>query len=114
MTHALSFKKRFYPILLVGRKRQTIRRRKGIAPGDEIKLYSGGDEKIAQHITTVVCKDVKPVYIGTYRVYIEDREIAPRERERLATEDGFNSFAEMYDFILHQYGIPFEGEVITW
>ena len=109
-----------------GESRQTIRarRRRPVKVGDALYHYANAR-------TPAMCRlraDQNDVCVETFAVVIRradsycdvflrgsEEPAAPDEVEDLARRDGFESAAEMTDWLLSAYGpVMFEGDVIRW
>ncbi len=114
---ALNFQARFADSVESGEKRQTIRRlrKDGRDPqvGDTLYLYTGMRTKACRKLGEVICERVLDVEIFGGGVVI-GRELASHEREQLAGQDGFESFAGMRDWFEKTHGLPFRGKIYRW
>jgi hypothetical protein len=126
----------FQDKILSGEKRQTIRKAARCKPGDRLQLYTGMRTKQCRKLGDAVCMDV--VGIGLSRSHLEFHEHGsveiPSERmiardiarpvklfdvdnimpHEFAQIDGFSNLDDMLNFFDRNYGLPFEGVVITW
>jgi ASC-1-like (ASCH) protein len=115
---ALSFKKEFVDAVKNGTKTQTIRatRKRPIKVGDTLYLYTGMRTKNCKKLKEVICKSVQDIFINEAGITLSDDEFPLRYyvSERLALDDGFNSFTELFCFIESNHVIPFKGQLIKW
>ncbi len=119
---ALNFKNQFVPKILSGDKSSTIRgkRKNPIKPGDRLILYTGMRTKLCQPIGTAICDFIRPVIIAednplTFFQSLNEWHTMPIEDlYRMCVNDGFSDYEEMKTFFRNQYGLPFEGDLITW
>jgi len=111
----------FKDALLTGRKRQTIRRLCRVGddiearlreyrrkPGGLLHLWWGSprsDPSTAYRMMVVMCTSVIPVYLAPAHAYAyvccgRWRSV---DEERLAADDGFESYAQMYEWFERTY-----------
>jgi len=113
-----NFKERFVEKIRAGTKRQTIRavRRHADRAGSTLYLYVGLRTKEARAIGRWVCTSVSSIRItGEGEVFVDENRLGEDEREALAREDGFESFAEMLAFWREPINrLPFAGHLIRW
>ena len=121
---ALNFKQEFADLVESGKKRQTIRayRKDGRdpKPGDTLYLYTGMRTKQCRKLGEAVCGGVYT--FGLSWSWQERGIVAVRTGrgcpvhggEEVATQDGFESLADMVDWFEKVHGLPFEGVLIRW
>lgn len=121
------FQRRFWDKVLVGEKRQTIRRSARCAPGDTLSLrgWSGLPYRSRQVVLGgAVCERVLPVEIHLglrpegMLVRLDGVEIDFQAAWELAVADGFEAYSDMlrwfHKFGGLRHGMPFVGEAIRW
>lgn len=122
---ALNFQKRFAELVEIGRKNQTIRplRKDGRNPheGDRLYLYVGMRTKYCRKLGEGICTEVQQFILeDDGRVIVGTEEIDYFDKEKLAQDDGFNTFDELYEYLkdrIWQNGpteLPFHGLLIKW
>lgn len=126
----LMFLPRFHPLILSGRKRQTIRRerRRPVRPGDELSLRAWLDRPYRskqRELAAARCEGVLPVSIHhlptgrgpSLAIWLGRDRLGPMEAEAFARDDGFESLADMAEHWRAKHRVdagPFEGVVIQW
>lgn len=129
---AYSFKARFAPPIVEGRKRQTIRadRKRHARPGEALQLYQGMRTKLCVKILEEdpICIAVQPVRLVFSRhgfaelPIVGNRLLSPSAALGFALEDGFESEADMAAFWWSEHRpkdpaetlIHFSGVLIRW
>ena len=118
---ALNFKAHFAPAVESGAKRQTIRavrkdNRQPCRIGDLLTFYTGMRHKNCRKLGEGRCTFLSKIRIGdkAQDITIGDRPLSVDDQQRLASDDGFASIAEMVRFFRTAHGFPFEGWVIKW
>lgn len=123
---ALNFQERFAPLILSGKKRQTIRafRKRPIKPGDTLILYIGMRTKQCRHLDNVKCREVQAFRIADWgfsrfeegATFSDDHiyTLEPKVLNRFARKDGFKDWPEMREWFRKQHGLPFTGVLIRW
>lgn len=124
---AYSFKKRFTPEILAGRKLHTIRadRKRHARPGEEVQLYEAMRTKACKLIGRATCRDVDPIRIDFAEDRVEIGEIIGRSVEtradldEFAKADGFRSWDDMTAFWAKEHAEAFargawSGVIIFW
>jgi hypothetical protein len=108
---------------LSGAKRQTVRAfKRPVKQGETLHLYTGLRTRLAKKIMTAVCLSVSSVRIsrpGAIGLDIRVDGVPFLENETLdfARAEGFDGadpVAAMRGFFEAAYGLPFEGQIITW
>jgi len=118
----INFKSQFSELVSSGNKTQTIRpdRKYPFLVGDNVYLYTGLRTKKTQKLGLGIIKSVDTIIIRPSKVVICNEAgelttiILPKELDKFAKSDGFDSFREMTDFIRAIYGLPFEGNLVKW
>ena len=100
-----------------GTKKQTIRQRADIKPGDPLYLYTGMRTKNARQIGTALCKSVTSIFlmerlaqphgnVALTGIYLEE----------FAHADGFANYAEMWSYFARRANNEgeFHGKLIKW
>lgn len=112
-THVLNFQARFAELVASGAKRQTIRapRKRPIAMGDTLRLYTGLRQKGARllgegRVTAVAWPYRIPAAVRRGR--------QTRKLYAMAIADGFESGPEMCAWFQKVHGLPFDGVLIQW
>lgn len=113
---ALNFKKQFAPKVESGEKRQTIRaiRKTPFKEGDILYLYTGMRTRSCRKLGEAKALEVIPVEITTRNMRINGVLQHDHDSEKIAKEDGFDSFFDMMYWFFHTHGLPFEGQLIKW
>lgn len=113
---ALNFKKQFVEKIKLGNKNQTIRqtRKQPIRIGDPLYLYTGMRTQHCELIAQSKCTSVMPIHISNFEMRVNGVGVDPIDMEFFAKSDGFSSYVEMLHFFESTYGLPFDGEVISW
>jgi hypothetical protein len=106
---------------------QTIRKNARCKPGDtlSLRMWVGKPRaKGSRHyvIRQVTCESVRTIWLrdemtgqpSTFAVSVGGRRLDEVEGDDFARADGFYDAADMRDWFLRQYGLPFTGHVITW
>ena len=115
---AYNFQAQFAPDVEAGRKRQTIRaprKNDGHAkPGDKLQLYTGMRTKDCRLLRKAVCHDAFPILIEADKIWTFHPQELHTDLEGWAKRDGFSCWADMKAFFEGQYGLPFQGVLISW
>jgi len=114
---ALNFQERFAEDVELGRKRQTIRkkRRFPVRPGDRLALFAGMRTKGCRRLREARCVDVKHVSIGREAAVVDGVPTLDEwERDEFARADGFVDWAELVEWFEMAHGLPFRGVLIKW
>lgn len=123
---AYSFKKRFAPHILTGRKKQTIRaeRKRHARPGEELQLYTGMRTRSCRLLGRARCKDVIRVKLHFVQNWVSlkvtaDGSVRLQARKQLDTFarcDGFDDWDDMKAFWRSEHGDldQFTGVLISW
>lgn len=113
---AYNFKPQFVAAIRDGDKTQTIRRprRRPTVKGDRLTLYTGMRQKGCRLILHTTCTGVRSVMIAEEGLTLAGKRQSAPAADRFAHADGFTSYFEMRAFFRKQYGLPFNGEVVSW
>ena len=113
---ALNFKKQFAPKVESGEKRQTIRviRKNPFKVGDSLYLYTGMRTRYCRKLGEAKVSEIQAVKITTRNIRINGVLLPVHESEKIAKDDGFDSFFDMMYWFFHTHGLPFEGQLIKW
>lgn len=125
---ALSFQKKFVPLIESGAKRQTIRSRKHpIKVGDRLFLYTGMRTKSCTKIAESMCIETQSFELCMYQlglaptVTIDGSVITFQQLNDLALADGFKNKYELTNFFVDspkavRNGVftTFSGQIIKW
>ena len=109
---AINFDKRFVDAVQAGEKRQTIRKKRNVVPGDTLQLYTGQRTKECKKIGEGECVSVELVSIGDYSVEVAGRPIF--DLDNFAKADGLRDWPDIHMFFHALYGLPFKGILIKW
>jgi hypothetical protein len=97
--HAYSFKPRFIPLIIAGKKTQLIRsgRTRNAQPGDTLRLYTSMHARNSQLIGLAVCLSSEPVHVDLDNSRVEfpatGTAITHRaELDSFAEKEGFPGF----------------------
>lgn len=116
------FKDRFSPLVESGVKRTTIRpkRKNPTKVGDELSLrqWLGKPFRGKQRILLVAkCLEVGTVDIVCVNgpaCYFNGKVMVGGLWDKLARDDGFTGWEEMYCWFNQEHGLPFAGDWIRW
>jgi len=105
-----------------GTKRQTIRawRKRPFKVGDTLYHFTKQRTRKCRRLRKPdICTCAAEILITKYGDVLtlwnfRYQWLIRREREELAWDDGFESFAELLDFLCKKHGLPFKGQVIRW
>lgn len=123
---AINFKEQFVPQILSGKKRFTVRkhRKNKIKPDQQLYLYTGMRTKKCRKIGEAIVYAVKEVKIDEEGIYVKrfvsfDNQVLFQKLSGyllidFLEQDGFASQYDCINFFKKQYGLPFEGELISW
>lgn len=115
---ALNFQKQFADKVESGEKRQTIRamRKRPFKTGDKLYLYYGMRTKSCRKLGEAVCNSVEDVKICKNGViYINGvGKWFSASYDKIAREDGFKDWNEMFNWFKKTHGLPFHGQLIKW
>jgi hypothetical protein len=116
---AISFKKRYAEKVESGTKLITIRKTKRVKAGDKLQLYTGMRTKGCRKLRDAVCVAVDSVSITPAGPFFGQPGWWPKDKNVFAERDGFQTYADMYDFFKIEYGFDeddyiFNGYVIMW
>ena len=113
---ALNFQKRFAAAVEVGDKTQTIRayRKRPIEVGDKLYLYTGMRTKLCRKLLDAVCESVSHIEIDWVNAGLDGLGLTDEECDKLAIDDGFDSYQQMVEWFDKTHGTPFRGVLIQW
>lgn len=126
---AISFMRRFAPLVESGQKKQTIRKlsKRKIKPGDTLQLYCCQRSSKGYKIGEAVCIQVTHFYMtefeGDYFALLDGAEMRGSELDQLAKDDGFKDRNEFFKFFKERFDVikcsggrwtEFNGELIVW
>lgn len=118
---AFNFQPRFADLVESGAKTQTIRKTCRAKVGDTVYLYTGQRTKQCRKLgqgvvtsSTAIRLYLSPALGGLPMLKYGGRLLTNDGEENIATDDGFTCFLEMANWFQNQYGLPFEGWLITW
>lgn len=114
---ALNFQKQFAEKIKFREKCQTIRadRKKPIKCGDMLYLYTGMRTRECKKLLTVICHSVEPVEIfADGSMFLAGNILTERMKEKMARQDGFANWNEMWLWFRDMHGFPFTGQLIRW
>lgn len=113
------FQPEFVPLVLSGRKRQTIRPtpKRMPAPGDRISLRVWMDrpyrsKQVVLWEATII--GVDPIQLGRWGATVNGRFLEPWDLDELALADGFDGWIGLRDWFSKIHGLPFSGILIRW
>lgn len=115
----LGFKKVYEPLIISGKKKQTIRqtRKSPIKPGDKLFMYVGLRTKHCRKIGEAICSEIGKIQIQEMTAWVFTKTLgwqSIRLLDQFAQNDGFDNWKKMRDFFKKQYGFPFKGILIKW
>jgi len=122
-TVAYNFNKRFTEAVKTGVKKSTIRaQRKGRSrhalPGEPLRLYTGMKTKECEKLLPdQICSNVQSIVIiqeSLVSVVLDNFVLSAVAVEELAVADGFDNVETFAEFFRENYGLPFEGVLISW
>jgi hypothetical protein len=108
---------RFAPMILSGRKTQTIRKTARCGPGDLLSLrrWAGVPYRTPQlKISDAWCTWLSAIVVDKDQLMLDFRPLSLPDATAFAWKDGFDSLDEMIDFFNCQYSLPFKGVVIEF
>ena len=116
---AISFKKRYAEKVESGTKLMTIRKTKRVKAGDKLQLYTGMRTKGCRKLRDAVCVAIDSVSITPDGPFFGQPGWWPKDKNVFAERDGFQTYADMYDFFKSEYGFDeddyiFNGYAIMW
>jgi hypothetical protein len=112
---ALNFSPEFAELVAAGRKRQTIRQRARVKPGQRIQLYTGQRTKACRKLGEAVCAAVLPVTLVWPFVTLDGEALGFGDSYEFARLDGFPDYVTMWRWFRDRYGMErFSGYVIRW
>ena len=115
---ALNFQARFAPLVVSGKKRQTIRayRKDGRdpKPGDMLYLYTGQRTRRCSFLGSYICAERHVICFDREELQIDNRECGSSEAQCIAEADGFRDWHTFVDWFDRVHGLPFEGLLIRW
>lgn len=120
----IMFQHRFADRVANGTKLQTIRppRKRPIVAGDRLSLRKWADKAyrspqiVLREATCICCKPVHICYgySSTPSIFIDNKFMDEGWNDEFAKADGFQSFAEMFEWFSQTHGLPFAGVLIRW
>lgn len=113
----LMVKNRFEPMILSGRKTQTIRKTARCVPGDSLSIrrWAGAPYRTPQlKISDAWCTGLSGIVVDKDQLMLDLRPLSLPEATAFAWKDGFDSLDEMIDFFNCQHSLPFKGVVIEF
>lgn len=97
-----------------GTKCQTIRKKARCKPGDALQLYTGMRTKGCRKLRDAECVSVERITIHPDgRITLADGGEVTTPQVT-AQRDGFEALEDMLSFFKRHYGLPFEGDMISW
>ena len=124
---AYNFKPRFAPLIVVGTKRQTIRRprigrHRHARDGEKVQLYTGLRTKAVTLLGVAECLGIASVRLNFLRdrITVDDGACwhlcAPERLDAFARNDGLEDWADMKATFREIHGdmIEFFGTIIYW
>lgn len=114
---AINFLARYADAVAGGAKRQTVRRqrKRPIAPGDALYLYTGMRTKACRRLLVTQCRMTRELRVtenGTLK--LDGQALYAGAIDQFARNDGLRDWNELRAFIERRYGLPFDGVVIYW
>jgi hypothetical protein len=109
-----NFLPRFADAVRRGQKRQTIRangKRRHAAKGEKLQLYTGLRTRKAKKIRDAMCVASVDCTIRKDGISLH---LNGKDLDLFARQDGFDSFAQLREFFVDTYGLPFHGRLIMW
>jgi len=122
-TVAYNFNERFAGAVKTGVKKSTIRgqrigRSRHALPGEPLRLYTGMKTKECKKLLpNQICSNVQRIVIiqePLVSVILDDFVLSAAAVEELAVADGFDDVETFAGFFRENYGLPFEGVLISW
>lgn len=113
----INFYDEFADMVEDGSKQRTIRKpyKRPIFKGDTLHLYANLRTKRARKLLTARCNEIRPVSVDEDgRIYLDNLELSSDLATVLANSDGFDTSAELVDFLTELHGLPFDGVLIGW
>ena len=110
-------KNRFAPMILSGRKTQTIRKTARFVPGDLLSLrrWAGAAYRTPQlKISDGWCTSVAGIDVSEKGLSIDFNPLGIDAATAFAWQDGFDSLDEFISFFEVNYSLPFTGYVIRF
>lgn len=115
---ALNFKADWADDVERGVKRTTIRKAGRVKEGDTLYLYTGQRTNSCRKLGESMCLAVTRFYItgNGDRVILGQSDLDDAQLERLARYDtaGQLGAEDFVNFFFATYGLPFDGELISW
>lgn len=111
----LNFDGLFVPLIERGLKPHTLRNLdKDICRGEVLSLTEDVNGKRRAFLITK-CSRVQPVMITPFgEFYIDGISIDPGDTRLIARAEGFKNYDALLEFIKEKYGLPFNGQLISW
>lgn len=111
---AINFMAAWEPLIVSGKKRQTIRKTARCTAGDQLQLYTGQRTKDCRLIGTATCHHVESITIADDYLANNHWRIPSGDAHHIAKIDGFANVEQMREWFREKYGLPFEGVRIMW
>jgi hypothetical protein len=112
---AFNFKAEFADKVASGVKRTTIRQTKRCSVGDDIQLYTGQRTKDCKKLGDVRCMAVEKITFGKNHMKIGKEVYDPKQREMIAHQEGFLTYADMHKWFVRTYRKQsFQGYIHGW
>lgn len=117
--HVILFEPRFAPLILSGRKCQTIRppRKRPIAEGDELSLrcWTGRPYWSPQRVLGgATCLETSPVRVEEGGIVVNEKPLPVAELDGFAGQDGFGGFDDLRSWFQTTHQLPFDGVLFRW
>ncbi len=115
----LGFQNRFVAAVADGTKPHSIRQGTRWRVGMRIQFYQNVRQKsmakIREDATATVVQEIKmwEDRVG-WHLAVDGRKLNSTEFDKLARNDGFETYVMLFVFIEAYYGFPFTGQLIGW
>lgn len=99
-----------------GTKKQTIRSKARMRPGEELQLYVGQRTKKCRKLKDVICRRVSPIILTADTAINNGAILKGSQLEELAHADGFQSYSTMWRFFSERADASgkYHGWLIEW
>lgn len=120
ITMNLMFQPQFEPMIVSGRKVHTIRpkRKVPLRPGQPLSLrvWTGIPYRSPQReFMRALVKKVETIVIDFHNcMHVGGVALTLVEQNRLAWQDGFETYADLLCWFINNHQLPFRGEIIYW
>lgn len=114
---SINFRPGFVPLILDGRKRQTIRQtlRRPYKVGDRLFMYTGLRTAYCKKIGEAVVDRVSQILINDVGVFLDGERLVGVPLIQFTAADGFSTPGEFLAFFNEQRdGADFVGRVLYW